>query len=178
MRIWKFQPIRINYSFLTHSYYLLNKIGKTSIPINLTSDKEKRGWYFIKNSKNEISISVLLSLVIQDFNNKDEKLKSSSSLITVKKNISVDHSHHDILNLIKSPTNLHFVKPDNHKGDISRSLNSFDSDVALEEENDIVDNLNIRERVEDSRISKTDIRENKQSNILFNSIFYCFKINF
>jgi hypothetical protein len=66
------------------------------------------------------------------------------------------------LNLIKSPTNLHFVKPENHKGDISRSLNSFDSEVPIEEENDVVmDTLNIREKVDCSRLSKTDF--DKQS---------------
>lgn len=109
---------------------------------------------------------MLLSLSIQDYSNKEEKLKSSSSLVTVKKNISVEHSNHEILNLIKSPTNLHFVKPDNHKGDLSRSLNSFDSEVAQEEENDIVlDNLNIRERVEDSRLSRND--EGRISIVIF-----------
>ncbi len=119
--------------------------------------KEKREWYFIKNSNNEIAISVLISLSIQDYNNKDEKIKSSSSLITVKKNISVKHSNHDILNLIKSPTNLHFVKPDNHKGDLSRSLNSFDSEVPQEEEDDVVlDNINIRERINESRMSRNE----------------------
>jgi hypothetical protein len=101
---------------------------------------------------------VLISLSIQDYSNKDEKIKSSSSLVTVKKNISVEDSNLDILNLIKSPTNLHFVKPDNHKGDLSRSLNSFDSEVPIEEENDVVmDTLNIRERVENSRMSKTEL---------------------
>ncbi len=150
-------------------YIILTKIGKTSIPINLNSLKEKREWYFIKNSNNQIAISVLLSLSIQDYSNKEEKIKSTSSLITVKKNISVEHSNHDILNLIKSPTNLHFVKPDNHKGDLSRSLNSFDSEVPQEEENDVVlDNINIRDRIEESRLSRNE--ESRISIFLLNRL--------
>ena len=82
----------------------------------------------------------------------------------MKKNHSIDNSAHDVYSIIKSPTSLHFVKPDTHKGDNSRCLNSFESlEGDDENEENIINYKLVKDKIESIQNIKNDIKQKKQS---------------